>query len=429
MRDHIRLSFFLFFALFSLFQAAIGQAATGGSDTLRLTLQVAEKLMLEKNLDLIANHYNIDIAHAQVIASKLWDNPGLSYSQDIWNPDTRIPFTIRGPQGEVAVQIDQVFKTAGKRHRLVEYNKANEKAAEYAYYDLLRNLKFQFRSDFYQLDALMKTQKIFDIELEKSTTLEKALSEAYSRNDVALKDLVTIQSTMFQLQSDLANNLSQITTLESEMRYMLGLQPSAFVMPDIAPVTSIIVPVVVMDSLYTEAIENRPDVLNNGEQVAASDWYVKYNKSLVSPDLDVSLQYDKAASSYYNYYGFGVSLPLPLWNFNQGGIKGAKAALKQNQTQLDASKLKAINDVNQAYEQLVQLSHLNLDVQIRNNQSFDKLMSGIYDVFQKKEMTLRDLVIYMDTYKQQAINFNNYISQFLTARESLNMAVGKDILK
>jgi hypothetical protein len=38
-------------------------------------------------------------------------------------------------------------------------------------------------------------------------------------------------------------------------------------------------------------------------------------------------------------------------------------------------------------------------------------------------------VIYMDTYKQQTVNFNTYISNYYTARESLNMAVGKDILK
>ncbi len=419
-------------ALCVLFFGAINVYAVGNvtpPDTLHFSLQDAEKIMLEKNLDLIANHYNIDIAHAQVIAAKLWDNPGLNYSQNIWNPGTRIPFTIRGADGEVAVQLDQVFKTAGKRHRLVEYNKANEKSAGYAYYDLLRNLKYQFRSDFYQLDALLKTQKVYDTELEKSTILEKALSEAYSKNDVALKDVVTIQSTKFQLQTDLTNNLSQINDLEAEMRYMLQLQPSSVIIPDMPVINKIELPVVVMDSLYNQAIENRPDVQSNEQQVTASNWYLKYNKSLIAPDLDVSVIYDKASASYAGYTGFGIGLPLPLWNFNQGGIKQAKATLKQNEVQLDASKLKAIGEVNKAYEKLVQLSHLDLDVQIKNNHSFDQLMSGIYDIFQKKEMSLRDLVIFMDTYKQQANNFNNYIANYYTARENLNMAVGKDVIK
>jgi cobalt-zinc-cadmium efflux system outer membrane protein len=405
-----------------------GAATPAKQDTVHYSLQDAEKIMLEKNLDLIANHYNIDIAHAQTIAARLWDNPGFTYSQNIGNPGHH-PFSLQGPDGEVFLQIDQVFKIAGKRHRLVQYNKANEKAVEYAYYDLLRNLKYQFRSDFYQLNALLKTQKVFDTELEKSFVLEKALSEAYSKNDVALKDVVTIQSTKFQLQTDLTNNLTQITDLEGEMRYMLQLAPNSFIIPDMPAIEKIELPNVVMDSLYATAIENRPDVQNNAQQVTASNWYLKYNRSLIAPDLDVSLQYDKASASYSNYTGFGVALPLPLWNFNQGGIKQAKATLKQNEVQLDASKLKAVNDVNQAYEKLVQLSQLNLDVQIKNNQSFDQLMSGIYDIFQKKEMSLRDLVIYMDTYKQQIINFNNYIANYYTARENVNMAVGKDVLK
>lgn len=435
MRNLIRFIFLYIIILVSFMPVSYGQssAATYESiykeDTVYITLQDAEKIMLEKNLDLIANHYNIDIAHAQTITARLWDNPGLNYQQSIWNPGTRIPFDVRGASGEVYVQIDQVFKTAGKRHRLVKSNLATEKATEYAYYDLLRNLKYQFRADFYQLNALLKTQKVFDTELEKSIILEKALSQAYDKNNVALKDVVTIQSTIFQLQTDLTANLTQITDLEAEIRNMLQLQPRTVIIPLMPATMNVSLPNMVMDSLYSEAIANRPDVLNNGAQVEASDWYLKYNKSLVAPDLDVALMYDKASASYAGYTGFGISLPLPLWNFNQGGIKGAKAALKQNQVQLEASKLKAVNDVNDAYLKLVQLSRLDLTTQIRNNQSFDKLMSGIYDIFQKKEMSLRDLVIYMDTYKQEVTNFNNYIAQFYTAKENLNMAVGKDVLK
>ena len=331
MKDLIRLSVFLLTALLGVINSSFGQGlgtqGTGKPDTLHVTIQDAEKLMLDKNLDLIANHYNIDIAHAQTIAARLWDNPGFNYGQNIGNPGHH-PFSIQGPDGEVFLQVDQVFKIAGKRHRLVQYDKANEKAVEYAYYDLMRNLKFQFRSDFYQLDALLKTQKVFDTELEKSIILEKALNEAYSKNDVALKDLVTIQSTMFQLQTDLTTNLSQITDLEAEMRYMLQLQPSSFIIPDMPVINKIELPNVVMDSLYATAIENRPDVQNNAQQVTASNWYLKYNKSLIAPDLDVSVQYDKASASYPGYTGFGVALPLPLWNFNQGGIKQAKATLK-----------------------------------------------------------------------------------------------------
>src|SRR5579863_2147781 len=99
MNHQLRSLILLFIMLFSIDGISNGQAVNAilavKPDTLHLTLQDAEKMMLEKNLDLIANHYNIDIAHAQTISAKLWDNPGLSYSQNILNPTTKIPFTIR----------------------------------------------------------------------------------------------------------------------------------------------------------------------------------------------------------------------------------------------------------------------------------------------------------------------------------------------
>ena len=96
MKDLRRLWILLFVLFPFVVNTALGQGAVSTlllkQDTLRFSLQDAEKIMLEKNLDLIANHFNIDIAHAQTIAAKLWDNPGFSYEQNIGNPghhDTR----------------------------------------------------------------------------------------------------------------------------------------------------------------------------------------------------------------------------------------------------------------------------------------------------------------------------------------------------
>jgi cobalt-zinc-cadmium efflux system outer membrane protein len=401
------------------------------NDTLHLSVNDAEKILLAKNLSLIANHYNIEIAHAQVIAAKLWDNPTLSFDINVWNDVSKIPFdfTGSGQSGEIYVHIEQIFKTAGKRRKLVQYSKANERSSEYEYYDLMRNLKYQFRNDFYQLDALLKTQKIYQDELARSKTLESSLQSGYTQNNVALKDLVIIQSTLFQLQIDLNSNISQINDIETDIRNLLGLQPSVFIVPEIPPLTKINWSAYSLDTLYTLALENRPDVKSQSEQVAASEWNLKYNKSLIAPDVTLGGEYDKANTYEPNYIGLFISLPLPLWNFNQGGVKGAKATLNQDIVQLDAARLKATNDVNAAYQKLVQLEKLDVDNQSQNNSKFDELMNRIYDVFQRREISLRDLVMYMDSYKQQLSNYNNYLAQYNSAKENLNMAIGKEIIK
>ncbi|HMC86335.1 MAG TPA: hypothetical protein VKI61_12460, partial [Chitinophagaceae bacterium] len=49
-------------------------------DTTRVTIQDAEKQFLEKNLQLLAEKYNIDISRANVIQARLYNNPNFSVS-------------------------------------------------------------------------------------------------------------------------------------------------------------------------------------------------------------------------------------------------------------------------------------------------------------------------------------------------------------
>ena len=65
---------------------ACGQTST---DTLKLTIKQAEAMFLQNNLQLMAQHYNIDIASAQVITAKLLPNPDFSLSNGIAGSDRR----------------------------------------------------------------------------------------------------------------------------------------------------------------------------------------------------------------------------------------------------------------------------------------------------------------------------------------------------
>src|SRR5690349_16423738 len=71
-------------------------ARSAAQDTLSITLPQAEKLFLQQNLTLLAERYNIDIARAQVIQARLYNNPGLSFSGDIYNPELHKAFDLSG---------------------------------------------------------------------------------------------------------------------------------------------------------------------------------------------------------------------------------------------------------------------------------------------------------------------------------------------
>src|SRR5580698_3850759 len=89
------------------------------SDTLKLTVKQAEDLFLKNNLQLIAQHYNIGIAEAQVITAKLFPNPDFSFANGLYAQNTT-----DGPAlNEQSFSLSQLFTTAGKRNKNIQLQK------------------------------------------------------------------------------------------------------------------------------------------------------------------------------------------------------------------------------------------------------------------------------------------------------------------
>ena len=89
------------FFLFSFF-------AQAQKDTVNLTLKSAELLLFERNLTLIAEKYNIDIAEAQIQQAKLFENPTILLEQNIYNRLNNKYFDV-GKNGEAAIDRNLFF--------------------------------------------------------------------------------------------------------------------------------------------------------------------------------------------------------------------------------------------------------------------------------------------------------------------------------
>ena len=67
--------------LISFFLLLTGGICAQQATTGTLTLKEAEQRFLERNLSLIAERYNIDMAQAQVLQARLFENPVISLEQ------------------------------------------------------------------------------------------------------------------------------------------------------------------------------------------------------------------------------------------------------------------------------------------------------------------------------------------------------------
>ena len=82
--------------------------------SVKLTLQEAGQRFATCNLELIAERYNIDIAEAEVIQARLFENPVISLEQNVYNRLNGKYFDV-GKEGEAVVEIEQLIYIAGQR--------------------------------------------------------------------------------------------------------------------------------------------------------------------------------------------------------------------------------------------------------------------------------------------------------------------------
>src|SRR5579863_5010452 len=152
-------------------------AQAPASDTLRLSVKQAEDLFLKNNLQLIAQHYNIGIAEAQVVTAKLFPNPDFSFSTGFYDPATHKFFDHSNGQDEYAGSFSQLFTTAGKRNKNIQLARIGVEQSKYQFFDLLRTLKASLRTDFFTIYFQQQSVKVYAAEISTLQHILKAYKE------------------------------------------------------------------------------------------------------------------------------------------------------------------------------------------------------------------------------------------------------------
>ena len=186
-----RVLIILFFIL--LAGRAGAQQASG-----TLTLKEAEQRFLERNLSLIAERYNIDMAQAQVLQAKLFENPVISLEQNVYNRLNGKYFDF-GSEGEAAVEIEQVIHLAGQRNKQVRLEKINKEIASFQFEEVLRTLRQELNERFVQTYFLSKSIAIYEKEIISLQNLLAGMKVQQEKGNISLMEISRLESMLFSL--------------------------------------------------------------------------------------------------------------------------------------------------------------------------------------------------------------------------------------
>lgn len=393
-----------------------------------LTLKEAEQRFLERNLSLIAERYNIDMAQAQVLQAKLFENPVISLEQNVYNRLNGKYFDF-GKEGEAVVEIEQVIHLAGQRNKQVRLEKINKEIAEYQFEEVMRTLRQELNEKFVEVYFLSKSIAIYEKEVNSLQVLLDGMKIQQEKGNISLMEISRLESMLFSLKKEKNEQENDLLTTRGELNLLLNLPGDTQVQLSLDEEVLQQLDLSQLSFADLKAIINeRPDQKIARSTVNASRANLKLQKSMAFPEFSVKGNYDRVGNFINDYFAIGVSLSVPIFNRNQGNIKAARFSIQQAGVQQEYAANRADMELFTAYTSLEKATQLYQSTNMDLERNFEKLITGVNENFTRKNISLLEFIDYYDSYKETCIQLYEIKKNVFLAMENLNTVVGQNIL-
>ena len=393
-----------------------------------LTLKEAEQRFLERNLSLIAERYNIDMAQAQVLQAKLFENPVISLEQNVYNRLNGKYFDF-GKEGEAVVEIEQVIHLAGQRNKQVRLEKINKEIAEYQFEEVMRTLRQELNEKFVEVYFLSKSIAIYEKEVNSLQALLGGMKIQQEKGNISLMEISRLESMLFSLRKEKNERENDLLTTRGELNLLLNLPEDTQVQLSLDEEVLQQLDLSQLSFADLKAIINeRPDQKIARSTVNASRANLKLQKSMAFPEFSVKGNYDRVGNFINDYFAIGVSLSVPIFNRNQGNIKAARFSIQQAGVQQEYAANRADLELFTAYTSLEKATQLYQSTNMDLERNFEKLITGVNENFTRKNISLLEFIDYYDSYKETCIQLYEIKKNVFLAMENLNTVVGQNVL-
>ncbi len=393
-----------------------------------LTLKEAEQRFLERNLLLIAERYNIDMAQAQVLQAKLFENPVISLEQNVYNRLNGKYFDF-GKEGEAVVEIEQVIHLAGQRNKQVRLEKINKEIAEYQFEEVMRTLRQELNEKFVEVYFLSKSIAIYEKEVNSLQVLLGGMKIQQEKGNISLMEISRLESMLFSLRKEKNERENDLLTTRGELNLLLNLPEDTQVQLSLDEEVLQQLDLSQLSFADLKAIINeRPDQKIARSTVNASRANLKLQKSMAFPEFSVKGNYDRVGNFINDYFAIGVSLSVPIFNRNQGNIKAARFSIQQAGVQQEYAANRADMELFTAYTSLEKATQLYQSTNMDLERNFEKLITGVNENFTRKNISLLEFIDYYDSYKETCIQLYEIKKNVFLAMENLNTVVGQNVL-
>lgn len=393
----------------------------------KLTIEDCDSLFVKNNLQLLIEHYNIDIKNAAVLQAKIWDLPYFSSEVNAINPTAKKYFDIN-KNGEKSANVQQLIYLGNKRKNQINFEKSNVEIAQLQYEQTLLNLKKELGISFYNLYFNQyKTQNISNT-LNNLDSLIDAYQIQVTKGNLPLKDLVRLQTLALGLKNEILDIQQENLEYQKTLKILTGISDEIYVESSNTEVNRRISKQLSTNTseYFERAKENNPSYLTATSSIENSKLYLKWQQSLKTPDVTLGSSYDQNGGAFKNQVNMTLGVPLPIWNRNKGNIKAANLLLSQSSIQLEQVSNELKQEILYMYKSFVMYQNQYLQM-ISSYSNIDEVYQGMLLNFHKRNISLIEFADFMESYNHSMIFLSETKKQIFFYGYNLNSLINNSI--
>ncbi|HEY2155137.1 MAG TPA: TolC family protein, partial [Isosphaeraceae bacterium] len=399
-----------------------------------LTLDAAIERYVRENLDLRAQFMEIPQADADILTASLRSNP-------VFYADSQLvhygQYSNARPGGQTQYDVNVSYPldlTHKRRARTVSAQRA-KKTLEAQYQDAVRQGIDNVYTAYVDLLQARGTVRFGEVGVEGLRDVLKSTEALFRKGEQPQTAVNRVDLQLKTAENGLRRDRETYRRAKRALGYLLGMTPQeAEAMEVRGSLRDTFPPPPPVEELQRIALSARPDIYSFRVGISRAEADVKLARANFLQDVYVLYQpYTLQDNTWQGLksptsWALGVTIPIPVYNRNQGAILRAKLNVTQTQIQLAALERTALNDVRQA-EQAYHTSLENLRrIEAEVLPDADKVLADSKRLFESGEITVIELLNARREYNDVA---RQYLDALVAHRRSmldLNTALGQRIL-
>ncbi len=383
------------------------------------------------NPTLLAGALNVQELRAEEITANLRPNPDFTFTADgtqispyhgVWEP---FAGTYLSPG------VSELFERRHKRGLRYQAAKEGTAIGIAQQSDLERTLLFNVRGAFVGVLQAKAVLKLAQDNLVYYDKILKISRDRYEAGDIAQIDLDRLELGRLQYESDLQTAIVNLRTTKINLLAMLDDRRTIDSF-DVEGPFDFADQLDSLDYYRKDALDARPDLRAAILTVKQSETNYKLAEANGSTDPTIGLWYTHNGSynnpDDYNTIGASVSIPLRIFDRNQGEKLRTKIDITHSEKLERAAEAQVYNDVDTAYETVNGNIVLLKPYKAKYLEQAVRVRETVFFSYQHGGASLLDFLNAESDYRTVQLSYVNLIGTYLTAAAQLNEAVGHEVI-